>query len=142
MAGTGLVSSFVLGAVRDYHYGGDVIWLDSSANGFRAAEETHRPVLISFHSSDCDWCRKMDAEAFTDSKVVALTHDYVCVRVDARRDPETVNKYHVTEFPVTLVTDETGKPLTHLDGYADATQVATLLQSELLHRKARVTPNR
>jgi thioredoxin-related protein len=70
----------------------------------------------------------MDAETFTDLHVVPLSHKYVCIRVDALREPDVIHKFHVTEFPETLITDDHGRTLAHLDGYADAASMAGALQ--------------
>ena len=64
--GLALVGAGVLGAIRDNHYGGDVVWESSYEKGMAQAQTIHKPMLISFQSTDCDWCRKMDAETFTD----------------------------------------------------------------------------
>ena len=127
--GLSLIGAGVLGAIRDYGYGGDIIWASGYEKGAAMAKAAHLPLLISFHFSGCDWCRKMDAETFTDSRVVALSHSYVCVRIDALRDPELIQKFHVIEYPETLITDELGRPLKHIDGFVDPTQMAhTLLR--------------
>jgi thioredoxin-related protein len=126
--GLSLIGAGVLGAIRDYRYGGDLVWAPGYAAGLAMAQSTRRPMLISFHSSACDWCRKMDAETFTDSHVVTLSHAYVCVRIDALRDPELIQKFHVTEFPVTLIADDHGQTLEHLDGYTNGAELSNALR--------------
>ena len=125
--GLSLVGAGVLGAIRDYRYGGDLVWAPGYQKGLAMAQSTHRPMLLSFHSSGCDWCRKMDAETFTDLHVVALSHAYVCVRIDALRDPELSQKFHVNEFTVTLIADEHGQTLDYLDGYTNAAELSNAL---------------
>ena len=125
--GFSLIGAGVLGAIRDYRYGGDLVWTPGYQKAIVTAEAKHQPLLISFHSSGCDWCRKMDAETFTDPRVVALSHGFVCVRIDALREPELIQKFHITEFPVTLIADERGRTLTHLDGFTDASAMAAAL---------------
>ncbi len=130
--GLSLIGAGVLGAIRDYRYGGDLVWAPGYEKGLAMAESTHRPMLLSFHSTGCDWCRKMDAETFTDAHVVTLSHGYVCVRIDAFRDPELIQKFHVTEFPVMLIADQHGQTIEHLDGYTNAGE----LVSALIHYNA------
>lgn len=125
--GVSLIGAGVLGAIRDYSYGGDLVWAPGYQKGLAMAQSVHRPMLISFHSSGCDWCRKMDAETFTNARVVSLSHSYVCVRLDALRDPELLQQYHINQFPATLITDEHGHILKQLDGYANATQLIAAL---------------
>lgn len=127
--GLALVGAGVLGAIRDYRYGGDLVWASGYRQGLQQAQTTHRPVLISFRSSACDWCRKMDAETFTDPRVVSLTHDYVCVSVDALREPALIRQYHITDFPVTLIADGSGLMKSRLDGFATPEQLISVLKN-------------
>jgi thioredoxin-related protein len=116
--GVGLAGSFLLGAVRDARYGGDLSWLQSYTEAQRAARDTNRPLLVTFHRTDCEWCRKMEADTFTDPAVVSASHGYVCVRLDGRVETDLAKKYEVIGYPTTLAISSAGKVLGRLDGYA------------------------
>jgi len=126
--GLSLIGAGVFGAIRDFRYGGDLVWSPGYEKALAAAQAEHRRMLISFHYSGCDWCRKMDAETFTDPRVVALSHAYVCVRIDALRDPELIRAFHVSEFPTTVIANEHGKEVAHLDGFVEAARMAAAMR--------------
>ncbi len=138
--GVGLTGSFLLGAVRDAHYGGDVTWRQSYTVAMREAGSAHRPMLISFHRSDCDWCRKMDADTFTDSAVVEASHAYICVRVDGRTEPELALKFGVSAYPYTVAMDSEGKVIGRLEGYASATEFQRFLKSPAIPPQSAYLP--
>src|SRR5262249_43880076 len=81
-----LLGAGVLGAIRDSHYGGDITWVGNYQAGLKLARAMHKPLLLCFHTSGCGWCQKLDAETFTDPKVVERSNHYVCVRVESDVD--------------------------------------------------------
>jgi thioredoxin-related protein len=121
----------VLGAFRESRAGGDITWAGSFEAGQRQARQTHRWMLLSFHTPGCGWCKKLDAETFTDPRVVDLSHRFVCVRLESDVDSALAERYWAHEFPMTLVTDENGKELARIPGYVPPEQFGPALQSLL-----------
>ena len=127
--GVGLACSFLLGAVRDAHYGGDLKWLPTYAQAQTAARESKKPILITFRRNDCQWCNKMEADTFTDHAVVEASHGYVCVRLDGRVETELARKYEVIGYPATIALSSTGQVLGRLDGYAAPAEFLDFLKN-------------
>lgn len=123
----------IMGAVRDIRAGGDVAWAGAYPVGLRRAQQAHKPLLLSFRTPDCGWCEKLDAETFTDPTVVDLTHRCVCVRVESEVDTALIQKYHVSEFPLTLLLSPEGKPLLRIPGYVPPGSFVPLLRGALEH---------
>lgn len=126
-----LFGSGLMGALRGAHLGGDVNWAPDYAAALQQARQAHRPLLFSFHSPDCGWCAKMDAETFTDPQVVKLSHDFICVRLDSEIDGVRAAHYQVIAYPTTLLTDEQGRVLVRLTGYTPPDRLAYLLRTAL-----------
>lgn len=118
----------VLGAIRDNRYGGELTWVGSYAEGVRLAQKTHRPLLLCFHAPGCGWCEKLDAETFTDPRVVERAKRFICVRVESDLDPEVVRNYGITEFPTVLLTDSNGTTRNAITGYVPPDRFAADLQ--------------
>lgn len=119
----------ILGAIRDNSYNGDLAWAVSYDQGLQQARESHRPLLLSFHTAGSDLCRKMDVETFTDPEVVEISHDFVCIRLDAEMAPELIRKYHVAQFPETILIDTQGNLLSHVTGCASPQQLISALHA-------------
>ena len=126
-----LLGSGVLGAVRDTRYGGDIVWARDYRSGLELARQAHKPLLLSFRDPGCDWCAKLDAETFTDSDVVTLSHRYVCVLVESDVDSDVVSQYGVMKYPMTLLVDPQGRPLFRLSGYLPPDRLAPVLRAAL-----------
>ena len=116
-----------LGAIRENHFQSDVGWASSYEFGMEQSRQSHKPILLSLRTPGCEWCNKMQAETFTDAKVIELSRRFVCVRLDSEIDAAIVGKYRVHEFPMTLIADERGRELARLGGYIAPDRFARVL---------------
>jgi thioredoxin-related protein len=123
-----LVGVGVLGALRDNHISTDIAWAPGFAAGQAQARRVHRPMLLSFSTPGCGWCAKMDAETFTDPRVLDLSRRFVCVRLDSTVDDAIAWRYGVIDTPTTVLTDEQGKSLTQFSGYVPPDRFASVLR--------------
>jgi thioredoxin-related protein len=123
-----LFGAGVLGAIRENRIVTEPVWIHGYQAGLKLAQQSHRPLLLSFHTPGCSWCAKMDAETFTDPAVVDLSRNFVCVIVESDMEMEAVRHYNVTEFPTTLLTDPEGHILAAATGYAPASALLPSLR--------------
>lgn len=130
-----LVGVGVLGAIRGARAGGDIAWASGFEAGLEQARQSGKPTLLSFHTPGCGWCRKLDAETFTDTKVTELSRQYVCVRVDSDVEDAAVQRYRVMEYPMTVVLKPNGEEVARFAGYVPPDRFAKAL--ELLLPKAK-----
>jgi uncharacterized protein YyaL (SSP411 family) len=121
----------VLGALRADRPGGDIPWSQDLDTALRRARQAHQPLLLSFHTYNCDWCAKLDAETFTDPKVVALSRRYVCVRLDSDVDGALCTRYHILQYPTTLMLDPQGREVARLTGYIPPEHFAPAMEAVL-----------
>lgn len=123
-----LVGVGILGAIRGARAGGEIAWASGFDSGLAMARERGKPVLLSFHTPGCGWCRKLDAETLTDAKVAELARQYVCVRVDSEVDAAAVERFRVMEFPMTVVLNPNGKEVARFAGYVPPDKFAKALE--------------
>ncbi|MCW3100706.1 MAG: Thioredoxin-like domain [Chthonomonadaceae bacterium] len=123
-----LFGAGVLGAIRENRIVTEPVWLHSFQTGLKLAQQSHRPVLLSFHTPGCSWCAKMDAETFTDPAIVELSRNFVCVVVDSETEIDVVKRYDITEFPTTVLTDPQGHLLSASTGYVPASELLPALR--------------
>ncbi|MFB6161296.1 MAG: DUF255 domain-containing protein [Haloferacaceae archaeon] len=87
-----------------------VTWRDWGEAAFADAGRTDRPVLLSVTATWCAPCHEMDAETYTDPRVVAAVEDgFVPVRVDADRRPRVRERYTTGGFPTTAFLTPDGR---------------------------------
>ena len=116
-----LVSVGVAGALRGAHPVGDFAWTPGFETASRLAKQTHRPLLLEFDLQGCVWCAKMEAETFTDTAVVNLSHRFVCVRVDGETELALRDHFQIMEYPTTVFIDSQGHLADKIPGYLAAT---------------------
>jgi thioredoxin-like negative regulator of GroEL len=96
--------------------GGSIFWLDYEA-GMRAARQQGRPVMVYFKSASCVLCKKLDREVYADPEVIALSQEFVCVKVDGDRRRDLVRRHRVRGYPTILFLDPQGRRLNRVVGY-------------------------
>ncbi|MBI2427757.1 MAG: DUF255 domain-containing protein [Ignavibacteriales bacterium] len=102
-------------------------------DGLAQAKKTGKKVLIDVYTDWCTWCKKMDANTYSDPKVREyLTKNYILVKLNPEKDGEVSydgKKFSAADFsqgmgingyPATLFLKSNGEPITVLPGYAEA----------------------
>ena len=78
----------------------------SYAEANQLAEETGKPVMLSFSSLWCGNCRRMDAQVFANANVrEKIESEYLIVRLDWDQDSDRriFEKYGISGFPTILI---------------------------------------
>jgi hypothetical protein len=96
-----------------------VAWREFGDDAFAEAGRTGKPLLLALSAPWCDWCRRMDEEAYADPRLAGHLDDgFVPVRVDADRHPRVRERYNAGGFPSTVFLTPDGRVLsgaTYLD---------------------------
>jgi len=115
-------------------------WL-TYEEGLKAAEESGKHIVIDFSTAWCGFCKKMDRETFTNSKVIDLiNNDFIPVRIDGDSKRQinlegfitternlTKKEYRVTGFPTFWFLESDGQKIGAQPGYQPPAQFLGLL---------------
>lgn len=110
---------------------GELDFVADYDTGLRIAAERGQPLLLFFTAPWCRYCDELAEESFTESQVVSISERFVCVLVDADRQPEVCKLYGVTKFPTVQFLSPQGVPLNRVVGKKHPHQLATEMQSAL-----------
>jgi len=99
--------------------------------GVAAAAAQKKPMLLFFTATWCHYCRQLAAEAFTDTTVVGLSERFVCVLVDADREPAVCRYFQVPAYPTIQFVSARGQPLNRMVGKRPSREVARQMQAAL-----------
>lgn len=96
------------------------------------AKTTGKKILVDVYTDWCSWCKKMDANTYSDAVVSDyLNKNYVIIKLNAEANEqityqgqkispaEFAQGMGVTGYPATLFLMSDGKPITLLPGYAE-----------------------
>lgn len=88
-------------------------WSNSEREAVQLSRESRQPLVIVFHASWSDACKKFDQVTFADPAVRARLARFVKLRIDAtNEDDVTVRalmvKYRITGLPAVLLFDSAG----------------------------------
>jgi len=82
-------------------------WQTSLEVAYKKATATHRPLVVYYRGSDCEWCRRLDAEI--DSAAPSIVAGAVWVRLNPDFDDAGGNAYrlakalNLTRYPTVFV---------------------------------------
>lgn len=104
---------------------GNVQFVSDPAVGLQIAAEHGLPCLLFFTAEWCTYCHRMEDAAFGDDVVSALADGFVCILVDADREPDICRQYEVSGFPTVQFVAPDGRLLHRLVGCQTASKLAT-----------------
>jgi thioredoxin-related protein len=109
--------------------------------GIADAKTTNKYVLVQVTTKSCGYCRKMEAEVFTDTSIIrALNTQFVPVRLWADSDRQleirgykisekefVLSDYPVTGYPTFFFLAPSGRTVTSFIGYRDTPSLKQIL---------------
>jgi thiol:disulfide interchange protein len=95
---------------------------DQSLGGaFAAAAKDGKPIIAIFSApSWCVWCRKLDKETLTDTKVKEELKKFRVVFVDFDKETALDSQYGISGVPTTILFNSSGKRVHDIIGFRDA----------------------
>jgi thiol:disulfide interchange protein DsbD len=93
-----------------------ITWHDFD-EGMNLSLNQRMPTMVDFSTSWCTWCKKMDAETFSDARVIDRSGSLVCIRVDGDNRTDLTAKYKVDGYPTTLFFNPDGSEKHRVVGY-------------------------
>jgi thiol-disulfide isomerase/thioredoxin len=95
------------------------------------AEESGKPVMVTFVAAWCPLCTKMKRDVFTDPALLALEDSYLWVMVDIDRNLTTAQTYAVDAVPTTYLMDSAGDVQRSIVGLQRAEELRAELEGFL-----------
>ena len=101
--------------------------------GMKLAKESGKKVLIDVYTDWCGWCKKMDANTYSDKSIKEyLDKNFVIIKLNAEGNEKIsyagqsispaafAQGMGVDGYPATVFLKSNGDPITLLPGYAEA----------------------
>lgn len=85
-----------------------------------AAKEQDKPVFVYARSVSCGWCKKFEAETFTNTSVIkTLNENFVLVSIDVYEQKNESRNFRVYGTPTEIFLDSRGIEIRRIPGYTD-----------------------
>lgn len=104
------------GAVAPPPVAGSIIWEASYESAMDIARQTGKPVMVDFYTDWCGVCKRLDAETFPASEVIAESQNFVSVRVNAEVRTDLAQQHGISKYPTILFLDSGGNALNRFEG--------------------------
>lgn len=99
---------------------GSIDWRYDFHEALNLAQTEGKPVMVDFYADWCEWCRKLDAETYTDRRLAAFLEErFVTLKIDVD-DRETlvlVDRYQIWELPTIVFLTPAGEEVGRIVGY-------------------------
>jgi len=112
-----------------------VEWSQSFDQAASQAKQANKPLMVDFYTDWCQWCKKLDEDVYTDAQVAELSHEFVCVKVDAEQYRDVADRYKVNSYPTIIFLNSSGLEVSRIPGYEDAGRFAMSMQDALAKAK-------
>jgi thiol-disulfide isomerase/thioredoxin len=120
---------------------GSLRFIEGYEAGYAAAAAQKKPMLLFFTASWCHFCHQLAADAFNDATVVSLSERFVCVLVDADREPQVCSYFRVGKYPTIQFVSARGQLLNRMVGKRPGSELSRQMHAAL-QTLARTTEDR
>lgn len=134
IAGAILIAVLPGGPLRHREAAAGIAWTPYSEEALSGASAAGRPVMIEFTADWCIPCHELERRTFSDAGVIALTGQFVPLRVDmtrlGEREKRIKGKYRVMGVPTIIFLDGTGTECEDLrvSGFRGPRQFSKILE--------------
>lgn len=115
---------------------GRVDWLTDFNLAMEEAAVTRKPVLLSFYTTWCSWCRKLEGNTFQSKSFVEFSNHVVTVRINGDDERGLAAMYKVSGYPTTILLTRQGRSLIRVNGYKPPDQFMQYMMKGLQHRES------
>ncbi len=99
-------------------------WIQSYQQALKQAQQEGKFVLAYLYTDWCGYCKKMEAETFTDQAVIdEMSDSYVWLKLNAETDREgqqLQERFNITGYPGLILLDGDGQEMERISGFVPA----------------------
>lgn len=105
----------------------EISWIYDLNDALAASARDGKPVFADVYTDWCGWCKKLDSDVYTDKRMIELSADFICVKIDGDKYKDIVQKYKVNGYPTLLFLDDKGKVIGQVPGYIEADELLNVM---------------
>jgi len=95
-------------------------WAHDLPTALSQANSEKKIVMVDFYTDWCQWCKRLDQNTFSDTRVQQALAQLVPVRLDAEREGrEAAARFQVDGYPTLIFLNAAGAEVGRIPGYMD-----------------------
>jgi thiol:disulfide interchange protein DsbD len=108
-------------------------WKEFSDELYQDALNSNKKIMIDFYADWCIPCKEYDALTFTDERVLALSKEFLNIKVDMTKtlSDETEklrNKFNIVGMPTILFFNSEGEEVERITGFLNADEFLKIME--------------
>jgi thioredoxin-related protein len=101
----------------------EIRWLTDYRSARLEAASKGRLLVIHFTTTNCYWCRRLEAETLSNGNVAGqLNKKCVTLKVDGRRDASLIEALRIKSYPTVVFASPDGRIIELHEGYEDVSR--------------------
>ncbi len=114
----------------------------SYQDGIAKIKKENKKGFLHFYTDWCTFCKLMNANTFTDKKIIAnLNENFVPILVNAEKDRDVAKNYNANKFPYTVFIAEDTSTIGSRPGYVPPDLLQDMLAYVLTNTYKNMTFN-
>lgn len=113
-----------------------IVWGKSYSLALDQAKREQKPVMLTFYSDTCGWCRRLESETFVDRDVIQTANSFVRVRVNAAEETDLAAQFGAEALPFTVFLNPGGKAYAALSGYLEPKEFQQAMTEALVNPRS------
>lgn len=111
-----------------------IYWEKSYTEALKSSKATQKPIMVVFTADWCVFCKKLENQTFTDSRVIKMVNEnFIAVKIDKDKEKKIVADFGVQGIPdiyflTPFNTTDGVKTISRQLGYIDADSFYTGLK--------------
>ncbi len=107
-------------------------WQTFSESKYEASLKNNERMIIDFYADWCIPCKELDAQTFSNEKVVKESQRFTCYKVDMTETLSDAteklrNRFKIVGMPTVLIVDSEGNEIERLTGFVNAEEFLKLI---------------
>jgi len=115
---------------------GKIAWNHKLSDALTQASSGDKLIIVDVVADWCGWCRQMETQTWTNSKVVQLTQQYVFLRLNGEKERdgiELAERFQVDGYPTVMLLNADGTEFDRFEGFMSADRFLNRLNASLVN---------
>ncbi|UCF67304.1 MAG: thioredoxin family protein [Acidobacteriota bacterium] len=124
-----LISGMFAALAGNAPEGKGIAWIEDWGAALEQARTSNKLLMVDFYTSWCTFCKNLDNEAFVDPRVVALSKDFVCTKLDADVAKAAAMRYEPDGYPTIVFGSSSGDEIIRISGYRTTEEIFKVMKT-------------